>query len=272
MVPETTIIPLASSASAIDVINLSSMNGFSGAVSLTCSSTGGVGCSFDNASPNLAAGGSAAPNLTVYNNVSKAGSYNVIVTGEDSTGKYVHTLALEAVTAVLPQGLNLTGPSSLTIINPGDNASGTLIASGQGGVTGSVTFTCSIEGSPSGVTCAANPTSSNITSATATSMVMDPPPRRRPPPPPTLRMSPHRWLLHQRHSQDMPDHPHTPTPASPSPASTTQPRTGCKLRVIPQPSPSLRPAALRVRSTSHVLSPLAHRGPRIRRRARFLRR
>jgi len=167
MVPETTIVPLTSAASGTDVLNLSSTNGFSGVVSLTCSGSAGVGCSFDNASPNLTAGGSAAVNLTVYNNVTKAGTYNVIVTGQDPTGKYIHTLALGAVTAVLPQGLNLAGPSSITLVNPGDSGTGTLTASAQGGLTGAVSFTCSVESSPTGVTCSAP--NATITSANATS-------------------------------------------------------------------------------------------------------
>jgi hypothetical protein len=172
MVPQSTIIPVPSSGSGSQTINLTSNNSFSGVVTLTCAGSGGVGCTFDNAAPNLTAGGNAAVKLTVdNNNVTAPGTYNVSVTGQDSTGTYIHTLALQAVVAsatTLPKGLVLAGPSSLTIVNPGDSANGTVTASGQGGVTGPVTFTCSIEGSPSGITCA-NPAGSTITSASASS-------------------------------------------------------------------------------------------------------
>ena len=169
LVPQSTIIPVPSSGSGPQTINLTSTNSFSGVVNLTCSGTGGVGCSFDNAAPTLNAGGNAAVKLTVNNdNVTAPGNYNVTVTGQDSTGTYIHTLALQAVVAsatTLPQGLTLAGPGSLTIINPGDSATGTVTASAQGGVTGAVTFTCSVEGAPAGFSCSAPGVT--ITSATA---------------------------------------------------------------------------------------------------------
>jgi trimeric autotransporter adhesin len=171
MVPESTIVAVPSSGSATEPLNITSTNSFSGVVNLTCSGAGGVGCSFDNAAPSLTAGGTAGVNLTVNNNnVSKAGTYNVMVTGQDSTGTYIHTLALQAVVAsatTLPQGLNLTAPSSLTIVNPGDSDSGALGVSAQGGVSGQVTYSCTVEGSPAGITCSAP--NSTITSVSANS-------------------------------------------------------------------------------------------------------
>ncbi len=171
MVPQTTIVNIPSSGSVTVPINLSSANGFNGAVNLTCSGTGGVGCSFDNATPNLSSGGSTSVNLSVNNNnVSAAGTtYNVIVTGQDSTGQYVHTIGIRAIAPVttLPQALNLSGPSGITIINPGDSGTGNLTASAQGGVTGAVSFSCSVEGSPTGFGCSAP--NATITSASITS-------------------------------------------------------------------------------------------------------
>ncbi len=170
MVPETTILSIPSSGSTTVPINISSTNSFAGTVSLTCSSTGGVGCSFDNASPSLTAGSTAAVNLTVNNNnVTTAKTYNVTVTGTDSTGQYVHTIGLAVVApaTTLTSGLNLTGPSGITIINPGDSGTGTLAVSAQGGLTGAVSFTCSVESSPTGITCSAP--NATITSANATS-------------------------------------------------------------------------------------------------------
>jgi subtilase family serine protease len=171
LVPETTILTVPSLVT--DAINVSSTNGFSGAVNLSCVGTGGVECSLSPASPSLTAGSSAAVTLTVNNNnVVTAGKYNVLVTGTDAaTGQFIHTVGISVAAPVttLPQGLTLTGPSGISIQNPGDTATGTLTVSPQGGLTGNTTFTCSVENSPTGVTCSAPTiTATGVTTSTLT--------------------------------------------------------------------------------------------------------
>jgi hypothetical protein len=163
MVPETTIVSIPAAGSATDTINLSSTNGFSGAVNLSCSAAGGVGCSLSPASPSLTAGGSTAVTLTLNNsNVLTAGTYNVLITGTDSTKEYVHTLGLSAIapaTTAAP-GITLTAAASgVTITNPGDSATDALTVTPSGGFTGGVNISCTIPGSVAGLTCSAPATS-----------------------------------------------------------------------------------------------------------------
>jgi len=97
LIPQTTIVPVTAGTPATDTINLASANGLSGAVSLTCSAATGVTCQI--ASPvTLASGGSGTAALTLNAPVTTTnGPYNVLVTGADSTGKYIHTLGIQAV-------------------------------------------------------------------------------------------------------------------------------------------------------------------------------
>ena len=171
MVPQTTIINVPSSGTATESINISSVNGFAGVVALTCAGTGGVGCSLSS-SPTLTSGGTTPVTLTVNNsNVTTAGStFDVLITGVDPTGTFVHTLGIRVIapaTALAP-GLTLAGPSGITIVNPGDSGTGTLTVSAQGGLSGQTTFACSVEGTPSGITCAAPNVTLSSVSATST--------------------------------------------------------------------------------------------------------
>jgi hypothetical protein len=177
MVPQTTIINVPSSGTATDTINISSVNGFAGVVALTCAGTGGVGCSVSS-SPTLTSGGTSAVTLTVNNsNVTTAGSnFDVLITGVDPTGTFVHTLGIRAIAPVttLAPGFTLTGPSGITVVNPGDTGTGTLTVAPVGGLTGAATFTCSIEGpAVAGLTCnAPNTTIALGVNATSTLSVV----------------------------------------------------------------------------------------------------
>ncbi len=98
IIPQTTIVPVTLGHSNTDTINLYSMNGFSGAVSFTCAGTT-VTCSVPS-SETLSAGGTIPLTLTINAGASVVpGSYNVLVTGKDSTGKYVHTVQVQALIA-----------------------------------------------------------------------------------------------------------------------------------------------------------------------------
>ena len=96
LVPQTAIVPVSAGASAMDIINIASVNGFNGTVSLNCAAAVGVTCSIPS-SVSIAAGGSTPATLTVSAPSSaSSGSYNVLITGRDSTGAYIHTLSIQA--------------------------------------------------------------------------------------------------------------------------------------------------------------------------------
>ena len=145
LVPDSSIIPLAAGNSAADTINLSSVNSFSGAVAFTCTVPSAITCTIP-PSVSLASAGVATTTVTISAAASTPlGSYDVLIVGKDSTGKYVHTLGLTAIVGVLgtaPQGFQLsnggniavkagatTGNTSAVTITPINGFSGTVALS-----------------------------------------------------------------------------------------------------------------------------------------------
>jgi hypothetical protein len=146
LVPQTTNVAVTAGTPATDTIALSSVHGFSGAVSLTCTAATGVTCQIP-ASATLASNGGATAALTLTAPVSiPNGNYNVLVTGADSTKKYVHTLGIQVVVSgagqipgasLLPASLSFpstpvnsaAATENITLSNPG---TGVLTLSGGG--------------------------------------------------------------------------------------------------------------------------------------------
>ena len=171
MIPETTIIPVAVGASATDTINVSSVNGFAGAVNFTCA-TSTVNCTVTS-SATLTAGSGSSPLTLTINAGSSApnGSYNVLITGKDSTGQYVHTLGIQAeVTgSTSTASFSLTAnPTTIPAITNGATGTSVITVAPTNGFIGTVGLGCTVSG-PSGATnpkCVMAPTSVDISAAT----------------------------------------------------------------------------------------------------------
>jgi hypothetical protein len=172
LTPATTLLDVPSSGTATDMIQLASVNGFAGSVSLTCTASAGIVCGVSPASASLSGGGSTAVTLNIdATNVTTAGTYNALLTGVDASGKYVHTLGLQVIApaSTASPAFSITPVnSSVTVNGPGNSATDGLTISPSGGFSGAVSFTCSITGGPGGAnppTCSA----SDVTLAKATS-------------------------------------------------------------------------------------------------------
>jgi hypothetical protein len=171
LVPNTTNVPVIAGSNGTDTINLASVNGFSGTVALTCKATG-VTCSIAN--QGLSAGGSATATLTINASSFTANqSYDVLVTGSDPTGQFVHTLAITAVVTGSSAGSTsfaLSNSGNLTV-NPGVNTNNTSIitVTPEGTFTGNVALTCAVAPTTgtSVPTCAFSTTPVDITGTTA---------------------------------------------------------------------------------------------------------
>jgi trimeric autotransporter adhesin len=173
LIANTTIIPMAASSSASITINLTSVNTFAGAVNLTCAVPTGWTCTIPS-SEMLASAGSAASTLivTAPSNAS-LGSNNILITGQDSTGEYVHTLGL--VAQVVSAAVN--GPPSFALSNSGNitvtagattGNTSTVSVTPSNGFTGTVNLTCSVASpasASSAVSCTV-PASVDVTGAT----------------------------------------------------------------------------------------------------------
>jgi hypothetical protein len=144
----TPIVGVTAGASGTATINVISMLGFTGSVSLTCAVAPGVTCTISPAAA-LTANGSATATLTIDATADTANlAYDVLVTGTDSTGAYIHTLGVIAQVSGSP-----AGTQSFVMNNSGDiTISNTSAASGQATITltpvgeyaGTVTLSCSV--------------------------------------------------------------------------------------------------------------------------------
>ena len=147
--PATTYIAATSSGIATDTLTLTSYNGFANSVALTCSASGGITCSLAPASVNLTSGSSSTVTLNINTSaVTSAGIYNLVVTGTDSTGLYVHTIGLTVNTPLAitsSPGFTLaSSPASLSVPTQGNTASSTIVVTPTGGFSGGVNLTCAI--------------------------------------------------------------------------------------------------------------------------------
>jgi subtilase family serine protease len=174
LTPQSSIVAVPTNGSGTDTISLSSVNGFSGTVSLNCTAAAGITCSIS-PSVALASAGSGSATLTVNAASSTAdGNYTVQITGTDATGAYVHTLGIEAAvgaSTTTPTGFSLTpNPASLSFA-PGATTgnTATISVTPSGGFTGAVSLSCSITTNASSdpATCSLSPTSVTISGATA---------------------------------------------------------------------------------------------------------
>lgn len=157
MVPNTTIVPVTVGTAATDTIQLSPVNGFSNSVSFTCTAPSGVTCSLSPTSYAFS-GGASTTTLTLNASASAPdGNNSVLVTGVDSTGKFVHTLNIQAdvtgATAPVAGFTVLASPSNVTF-TPGATTGNTsnVIVTPAGGFTGNVALTAAVTAAPSGAT------------------------------------------------------------------------------------------------------------------------
>jgi len=177
LIPQSAIVAVdAPGDSGTVPVNVTSTNGFTGAVAVSISSTTnpGIGVQLP-ASVTLAANGSQTFNLVLTPAVGLgSGTFNVELVGTDSTGKYVHTAGLQLVV-----GGNVAPTPSFTLSNSGNinvtagattGNTSVITVTPLAGLTGAVGLTCAVTG-PSGATspatCALQPASVTIAGTTA---------------------------------------------------------------------------------------------------------
>lgn len=179
LVPTTTIVPVSIStgaSSGTDTINLASVNGFNGNVTLTCAATAPVTCSV--ASP-IALSNQSSTTATLTINVpagTASGNYNVLVTGKDAaTGEFIHTLAITADVTGGSPAITLTNSGSITVVQGAtSNNTSVITVAPSGGFTGNVNLTCSVVspvGASNPVTCGVSNFSPNPVDITGTGSI-----------------------------------------------------------------------------------------------------
>ncbi len=172
IVPNSPNVAVSAGSSGNDTVQVGSVNGFTGAVSLTCSGPTGITCSLSPSSAALTSDATTSATATV--NVASTvanGSYQVSITGTDSTGEFIHTAGV----VIIVSGSSSTSSSfalsatSIGTITAGDSGTSTVTVTPSGGFTGTVALTCSVSSTSSGVGCSLSPASVNITAGALTS-------------------------------------------------------------------------------------------------------
>ncbi len=157
IVPESPTVPLTAGNSSTDVLQLYSINGFAGTVNYTCAAAAGITCQIAPNSSTFTANGTARATLTVTagSGISN-GSYEVSVTGSDSSKEYIHSVGLTADVTGSPATGDIVLSNSTSInVTTGSSGTSTLTVMPQNGFTGQVNFRCSFNGAPAGISCAA---------------------------------------------------------------------------------------------------------------------
>jgi trimeric autotransporter adhesin len=126
LLPATNLVTVPASGVINDLINVTSFNSFAGNVFLTCSASNGLACSVP-PSATLTSGGTVPLNLTINAAaVTAAGTYNVVVTGTDSTGAHIHTIGLQVVSPVVAAGAGTAPLGNLELVVDNANKSTTV--------------------------------------------------------------------------------------------------------------------------------------------------
>lgn len=163
----TPTVPVKAGSSGTAKIILTSQWGFAGPVTLSCSAAVGVTCSIP-ATATLTSGASTTVSLTVSASADTANlSYSVPIIATDSTGAFVHTLAVQAVVSDSPAGTKsffitpLQGSLSLTSgVGPGLGT--TINVWPLGGYIGTVNLKCSVSTTGSAIAPACSLTNTSL--------------------------------------------------------------------------------------------------------------
>jgi hypothetical protein len=162
LTPAATVLA-ATSTTVTDALVLSSINGFSGSVTLGCA-TSTITCSLSSSSVALAAGGTGTSTLTLNTSAAVAGtSYPVVITATDATGQFVHTATITVTapaTISVPTPSFTVTPASSSLTASNNTATDLLTLSSVNGFTGPVTIACST----STITCSFSSSSVTLTS------------------------------------------------------------------------------------------------------------
>jgi trimeric autotransporter adhesin len=172
LLANTAIIPVGATRSASTTILLTSVNTFAGAVKLTCAVPTGWACTIPGSEMLTSAGSMPATLSVTAPSTASLGSNNVLITGQDSTGEYVHTLSLVAqvVSVAASPSFALSNSGTITVTTGATTGNTSLVSvMPSNGFTGTVDLTCSVTGpagASSAVTCTV-PASVDVTGATA---------------------------------------------------------------------------------------------------------
>ncbi len=146
IVPLTTIVPVSSTASGNDTLNLASVNGFTGSVTLTCASaTPGLTCT-PTSPATLTSGGTTTATVNISATASVAdGNYSVVVTGKDTTGELIHTANIGVVVTSSSAAFSLGNSGNITLGQGATSGNtSTITATPSGSFSGTIYLSCTV--------------------------------------------------------------------------------------------------------------------------------
>ncbi len=158
--PETVV----AGSTATTTVTLAPENGFSAAVTLSCSGLPiGASCSF---APPTVPGGSGTSTVTIATGTSMpAGTYFVSIVGTSATRTHATLKTLTVTSALPPPDFSIAPASTATsTVTAGQTASYMLSLGADGGFNGNIALSCT--GAPEAATCSVSPAMVSVSGAT----------------------------------------------------------------------------------------------------------
>jgi len=157
---------VAPGSSATDTISLTSLEGFTGTVSFSCTGTTGLTCSLNPASMTANASAAVTSTLTV-NASSSAPTGSITITG--TSGSLTHTLPIPVSVTAPNSDFTLTIVSPAVSVSSGGTITDNLTVAPLGGFSSAVAITCSVPSSLGTTTCTISPTA--VTGGSGTALI-----------------------------------------------------------------------------------------------------
>jgi kumamolisin len=147
--PSSPTLTVTTTSTLTDSINLASLNGLTGSVSLSCTPTGGLTCSLSPTSTIFASGVASSTLTIITSGATVAGTYTVTVTGSSTISNTTHSTVI-SVTTPADDFTIAAAPATFPGVTSGNILQPYISLTSVNGFTGPVTVSCS---APTGITC-----------------------------------------------------------------------------------------------------------------------
>ena len=153
-------------ATTTDTLSVTSLQGFTGAVNLSCTGTTGLSCSLSPASVTASTSAAVTSTLTVSAS-SSATSGSITITG--TSGSITHSFQTPVTVNTVAPDFTLTIASPVVSIPSGGTITDNLTVAAVGGFNSDVALTCSVPSSLGTTTCTINP--ATVTGGNGTALI-----------------------------------------------------------------------------------------------------
>lgn len=149
-----------------DTVSVTSLQGFTGSVSFSCTGTTGLTCSL---SPNAVTASTSSAVTSTLSVAASSSAVTGLVTITATSGTLTHTLQIPVTVSAAPAAdFTLTASTTSLSISSGQSGSATLTVAPVSSFSSDVALTCTVSSALGSTTCSATPTTITGGNGTAT--------------------------------------------------------------------------------------------------------